>query len=116
MGVNPLDYDVSELRGLPAAALPVERPYLRRLPADPAAREFAVEWLTRLVEVAGVVGAARALEAYREGGWLSDAAADSLQDLLLAAGHGRGSFDDLTREDHLRSLAAIARLAAQAEE
>jgi archaellum component FlaD/FlaE len=121
MGVNPLEYDVEELRSLGAASgrgtggnLGVGLPYLRSLPTDDEVRPFVRDWLSELVTAGGSDGAADALAYYRFMGWLDPTAQEQLEDHLLAVGNGSGTFDDLTRADHMRSLARIARLAERA--
>ena len=124
MGVNPLEYDVEELRGLRerSAAEPgsggnlgVRLPYLAELPEGAEVRAFVLDWLAELVDAGGFGGAVAALEYYRFMGWITPEVRDRLEDHLLAVGHGPGEFDDLERADHMRSLARIARLAEWAE-
>jgi archaellum component FlaD/FlaE len=122
MGVNPLEYDVEELRGLRERSasgsggnLGLEMPYLSGLPEGPEARRFVLDWLSELVAVGGFDGAVAALEYYRFMGWLSPEVRDEIEDYLLGVGHEPGSFEDLTRADHMRSLARIGRLAERIE-
>jgi archaellum component FlaD/FlaE len=121
MGLDPLEYDVEELRGLRERSgvgqgnLGVGMPYLTDLPAGPEMRAFVLDWLEDLVDAGGFDGAVAALEFYRFMGWLSPDARDAVEDHLLGVGHRPGSFADLDRADHLRSLARIARLAERAE-
>jgi archaellum component FlaD/FlaE len=120
MGVNPLEYDVDELRQLRERSasepggggnLGVGLPYLSTLPADEETRPFVLDWLTDLVDSGGFDGAVAALEYYRFMGWITPAVRDELEAHLLGVGTRPGGFDDLDRADHMRSLARIARLA-----
>jgi archaellum component FlaD/FlaE len=119
MGVNPLEYDVEELRKLQERSahersvgnLGVRLPYLASLPAGTEPRAFVLDWLSELVATGGFDGAVAALEYYRFMGWLAPEAREEIEAHLLGVGNRSGSFEDLDRTDHMRSLARIARLA-----
>ncbi len=120
MGVNPLEYDVEELRALREQSasgpgtggnLGVQLPYLSALPNDEETASFVLDWLADLVASGGFDGAVAALEYYRFMGWLTPEVRDDLEAYLLGVGNRPGRFDDLDRADHMRSLARIARLA-----
>lgn len=124
MGVNPLEYDVEELRELRERSasgpgeggnLGVQLPYLSRLPAGARTRAFVLDWLEDLVAAGGFEGAVAALEYYRFMGWITPEIRDELEDHLLGVGYRPGRFGDLERAHHMRSLARIARLAEMAE-
>lgn len=119
MGVNPLEYDVEELRELQQESasegvggnLGVRLPYLASLPGGEEPRAFVLDWLAELIAAGGFDGAVAALEYYRFMGWLAPEAREELEGHLLGVGNSSGSFEDLDRADHMRSLARIARLA-----
>lgn len=124
MGVDPLEYDVEELRELrddsasrPGAGgnLGLRLPYLERLPTGPEVRTFVLDWLGELVDAGGFEGAVAALEYYRFMGWIAPEVRDRLEDHLLGVGYQPGAFSRLDRAHHMRSLARIARLAEWAE-
>jgi flagellar protein FlaE len=93
-----------------------QKPYLRRLPDGERARATAREWIEGLVERGGSGGAAEALAYYESIGWLTEAAREELDGYLLAVRYREGgSIDDLTRTDHVESLARTARLAGLAD-
>lgn len=124
MGVNPLEYDVEELRGLRERSasrpggggnLGVRLPYLSTLPEGAEVRAFVLDWLSELVAAGGFDGTVAALEYYRFMGWITPEVRDRLEDHLLGVGYEPGEFDDLERADHMRSLARIARLAEWAD-
>ncbi|WP_276261566.1 FlaD/FlaE family flagellar protein [Haloglomus litoreum] len=124
MRVDPLEYDVDELRELRASStsepgaggnLGVSLPYLEQLPTSPETRVFVLDWLTELVDAGGFEGAVAALEYYRFMGWITPEVRDRLEDHLLGVGYEPGGFDQLDRAHHMRSLARIARLAEWAE-
>ena len=89
-----------------------QKPYLRRLPEDGAGDRIAREWVQGLVECSGSDAAIEALAYYESLGWLTEAVREELEGYLLAVGYRPGgSLDDLTRADHVESLASTARLA-----
>ena len=93
-----------------------QKPYLRRLPETDRGRRIAREWIRGLVERAGSEGAFEALDYYESLGWLTEAARDELEGYLLAVEYrAGGSLDDLSRADHIESLARTARLAGFAD-
>jgi hypothetical protein len=89
-----------------------QKPYLRRLPGNDRGERLAMEWIRGLVDRAGAGAAVEALAYYESLGWLTEAVREELEDYLLAVGYrGGGSLEDLTRADHIESLARAARLA-----
>jgi archaellum component FlaD/FlaE len=123
MGLNPLEYDVEELRELggvaPAPAAPEDRdgfrtPYLRTLPSGERADALVEAWLTGLVGAGGSRGAAAALYHYQRVGWLSAGVRVAASTHLLGMESRRGGFDEFDRADHMRSLGYVGRLAALA--
>jgi flagellar protein FlaE len=93
-----------------------QKPYLRELPRDEDGRRVARELVDGLVERAGSGAAVEALSYYESLGWLTEAVRDELEDYLLAVGYrSGGSIEDLTRADHIESLARTARLAQLAD-
>lgn len=147
MRLDPIDYDVTELRKLarlrdgrylvdgflwvelPADAVEDdiatpdrpsewsgalddrEKPYLRELPDGEAARSIARRWVERLVEEAGVGGAADALAYYESLGWITEAVESELSDLLLGAGNNPDADGGRAAVDHVDSLARVIALA-----
>ncbi|MFW5900645.1 MAG: FlaD/FlaE family flagellar protein [Halodesulfurarchaeum sp.] len=94
----------------------LERPYLESIPDQYAARLTLFEWLQFALETVGSRGTLDALEYYVTIGWLSDGAADELQDHVRVFQDGypeepNGGFETA---DHLVSLVYIARLASMA--
>jgi len=93
-----------------------QKPYLRRLPDDEEGRRVAREWIEDLVDRTGSDAAAEALAYYESLGWLTEGVREGLEDYLLAVGYrSGGSIEDLTRADHVESLARTARLARLVE-
>jgi len=93
-----------------------QKPYLRRLPDDEEGRRVARGWVEDLVERTGSDAAAEALAYYESLGWLTEGVREGLEDYLLAVGYrSGGSVEDLTRADHVESLARTARLARLVE-
>jgi flagellar protein FlaE len=93
-----------------------QKPYLRELPKGEDGRRVAREWVDGLVERAGSGAAVEALSYYESLGWLTEAVRDELEGYLLAVGYrSGGSIEDLTRTDHVESLARAARLAQLAD-
>jgi archaellum component FlaD/FlaE len=93
-----------------------QKPYLQRLPETDDARRIAREWVRGLVERAGSQGALEALVYYESLGWLTEATRNELEGYLLAVEYRPGgSLEDLTRADHVESLARTARLARFAD-
>jgi len=89
------------------------KPYLEALPTDEDSEATAFEWLTYLVERAGLEGCLEAIRYYNARGWLGDAAADDLEDYLFGVEPVEGNeADELEPADHMRSLAYVGRLAA----
>ena len=152
MSLDPIHYDVAELRELarvrgdryvvdgflwtePPDSLPPtdevahpnrpatwtgsleerQKPYLRRLPTDPTSRVLVREWVQRLMDRAGFDGTVAALDYYESMGWLTEGVREDMEDYLLATGYrADGSFDDLSRPDHVESLALTVELARRA--
>lgn len=121
MGLNPLEYDVDELRELGGVAAepaaPEDRdgfrtPYLRTLPTGERADALLDAWLSDLVEAGGSRGAAAALYHYQRVGWLSAGVRVAVSTHLLGMDSRRGGFDAFDRADHMRSLGYVGRLAA----
>lgn len=93
-----------------------QKPYLRRLPGDERGRRVARKWVQGLVDRAGSDAAVEALSYYESLGWITEAVRDELEGYLLAVGYqSGGSLEDLSRADHVESLARTARLAQLAD-
>lgn len=93
-----------------------QKPYLQRVPETDRGRRVAREWVGRLVERAGSDGAVEALSYYESLGWLTETVRDELEGYLLAVEYrAGGSLEELTRADHVESLARTARLARLAD-
>lgn len=124
MAVDPLDYDVGELRALAGAEMDevaedglsdldgsteVSPPYLSSVPE--AGEEVVYRWLDGLMDEAGFDGTVHALEYYRFSGWLSKEAHAELQGYLLGVGRREGDgFEALDATAHMESLGYIAYL------
>jgi archaellum component FlaD/FlaE len=104
-----------ELLRLENAAGEIERPYLTTLPEALAGEELLFEWLSGLQETAGLKRAAEALEYYADVGWVDPDAGEALREYLLGLDHEPEAARDLDADDHLESLAYVARLARLAE-
>lgn len=93
-----------------------QKPYLREIPGTERGQRVAREWIRGLVERAGSGAAVEALAYYESLGWLTEAVREELEGYLLAVGYRPGgSLGDLTRADHVESLARTARLAQLAD-
>lgn len=104
-----------ELLRLENGAADIDRPYLTTLPEAFAAEELLFEWLGGLQETAGLKRASEALEYYAEVGWVSPDAAAALREYLLGLDLDAPDPRELDADDHLESLAYVARLARLAE-
>ncbi|MEF8843173.1 MAG: FlaD/FlaE family flagellar protein [Haloarculaceae archaeon] len=151
--IDPIEYDVAELRELarvrgdryvadgflwtelPESFPPTEgaaehdrpvtwtgsleerqKPYLREIPETERGQRVVREWIRGLVERAGSGAVVEALAYYESLGWLTEAVREELEGYLLAVGYqSGGSLEDLTRADHVESLARTARLACLGE-
>ncbi|MFB6311979.1 MAG: FlaD/FlaE family flagellar protein [Salinirussus sp.] len=100
-----------ELAPLGVGAGGLEKPYLPALPEAYIGEQFVFEWLEFLQQTAGYQGAAEALSYYESIGWLTPAVTRQLQDYMLGV-EGSAGGDDLDIDDHLLSLAYIAKLAS----
>ncbi len=93
-----------------------QKPYLRSIPDDEEGQVIAREWVEGLVDRAGSDAAVEALAYYESVGWITEAVREELEGYLLAVGYrSGGSLGDLTRADHVESLARTARLAQLAD-
>lgn len=93
-----------------------QKPYLHGVPGTEEGRRIAREWVRGLVERAGSGGAVEALAYYESLGWLTETAREEVEDYLLAVDYRPGgSLADLSRADHVESLARTARLARLAD-
>lgn len=89
-----------------------QKPYLRRLPEGDRGRRVVREWVQMLVDRAGADAAVEAFAYYESLGWVTEAVRAELEGYLLAVGYrSGGSLGDLTRADHVESLARTVRLA-----
>jgi hypothetical protein len=93
-----------------------ERPYLRALPGGLTTELVVLEWLEGLVARAGCDGAADALAYYADIDWLTEGAADHLQDYLAGLQEPSTEPPGLTTEDHRTSLRYLVRLAGLVRE
>ena len=93
-----------------------QKPYLRAIPDDEEGRVIAREWVEGLVNRAGSDAAVEALSYYESLGWITEAVREELEGYLLAVGYrSGGSLGDLTRADHVESLARTSQLAKLAD-
>jgi archaellum component FlaD/FlaE len=91
--------------------------YLTTVPQSYVAETTMLKWASYLVSNAGTRGAMRAVDRYRDMGWLSASVADELEGYVLgAADETTGESSRLTVEDHTTSLAYLARLAGDGSE
>jgi archaellum component FlaD/FlaE len=93
------------------------QPYLPGLASNYATDILMMEWLTLLINIAGLAGALKALDYYENIDWISPPVKHQLEDLLSGA-HGEVQVEsrapsDLTTEEHNRSFAYIMKLAQQ---
>jgi hypothetical protein len=93
-----------------------KRPYLRALPGGVTTDLVVLEWLEGLVARAGCDGAADALAYYADIDWLTEGAADHLQDYLAGLQEPSTDPPGLTTEDHRTSLRYLVRLAGLVRE
>lgn len=100
-----------ELAPLGVGAGDLQKPYLPALPEAYVGEQFVFEWLEFLQGTAGYQGAAEALSYYESIGWITPTVASQLQDYMLGVEGGAGS-EELDIDDHLLSLAYIAKLAS----
>lgn len=103
-----------ELLPLEAGGGTVEKPYLPDLPESYIGEQFLFEWLEFLQTKAGYQGATEALSYYESIGWLTPAVEGTLGDYLLGIDDG-DSTGELDIDDHVLSLAYIAKLASMRE-
>lgn len=91
-----------------------QKPYLDELPETRTADALVRRWMTRLVDVAGVNGAAEALAYYESLGWVTESVERRLQDYLLAAGNSpdasKAALDGDTHVDSLARVIALAKM------
>jgi flagellar protein FlaE len=94
----------------------LERPYLEAVPEQYAARLTVFEWLQFALERVGSRRTLQALDYYVDIGWLTESAADDLQDYVRVFQDAAGEAGDRNFEtaDHLVSLVYVARLASMA--
>lgn len=93
-----------------------QKPYLRRLPEGDRGRRVVREWVQELVDRAGADAAVEAFAYYESLGWVTEAVRAELEGYLLAVGYrSGGSLGDLTKADHVESLARTVRLAQLAD-
>lgn len=100
-----------ELLPLEAGGATVEKPYLPELPESYVGEQFLFEWLEFLQSKTGYQGATEALSYYESIGWLTPAVESALGDYLLGIDDGDAT-GDLDIDDHVLSLAYIAKLAS----
>lgn len=100
-----------ELLPLEAGGGTVEKPYLPELPESYVGEQFLFEWLEFLQTQAGYQGATEALSYYESIGWLTPTVEAALGDYLLGFDDGDPT-GDLDIDDHILSLAYIAKLAS----
>jgi flagellar protein FlaE len=112
VGERPLrDGLYRELLPLEAGGGTVEKPYLPELPESYVGEQFLFEWLEFLQTKAGYQGATEALSYYESIGWLTPAVESALGEYLLGIENGDAT-GDLDIDDHVLSLAYIAKLAS----
>jgi flagellar protein FlaE len=104
-----------ELLPLEAGGGTVEKPYLPDLPESYVGEQFLFEWLEFLQTKAGYQGATEALSYYESIGWLTPAVESDLGDYLLGIEDGEAT-GDLDIDDHVLSLAYIAKLASMRQQ
>jgi flagellar protein FlaE len=100
-----------ELLPLEAGSGSVEKPYLPDLPESYVGEQFLFEWLEFLQTKAGYQGATEALSYYESIGWITPAVETDRGDYLLGIDDGEAT-GDLDIDDHVISLAYIAKLAS----
>ncbi|MFC7045655.1 FlaD/FlaE family flagellar protein [Halobacteriaceae archaeon GCM10025711] len=93
------------------------QPYLPGLASNYASDILMMEWLTLLINIAGLAGTLKALDYYENIDWISRPVKHQLEDLLSGA-HDVPKVpsrapSDLTTEEHNRSFAYIMKLAQQ---
>ena len=91
----------------------VDKPYLDAVPENYAAEFVVFEWIEFLLMHSGYQGADEALTYYASIDWLTEGVAETLSDYLLGIDESATNDDnDLSVDDHLLSLAYIAKLSA----
>lgn len=91
----------------------LERPYLETVPSQYAARLTLFEWLQFVLDRGGLQETLSAIDYYVDIGWISEAAAESLEDHVRVFQEAAANGDrSLETADHLVSLVYVARLAS----